>query len=97
MSIVRDGCARWLSYGMAVSRHFYHAGNNARRPPIGSKRPLPEERTLDRVPTFEADAGLTRKTRKAIDVFLKTSRAQHWIQHDFTASAALKKGPAFYD
>jgi len=52
---------------------------------------------LDRVPTFEADAGLTRKTRKAIDVFLKTSRAQQWIQHDFTASAALKKGPAFYD
>jgi len=57
----------------------------------------PEERTLDRVPTFEADAGLTRKTRKAIDVFLKTSRAQLWIQHDFSASAALKKGPAFYD
>jgi len=36
----------------------------------------PEERTLDRVPTFEFYAGLTRKTRKAIDAFLKTSRAQ---------------------
>jgi N-acyl homoserine lactone hydrolase len=57
----------------------------------------PEERTLDRVPTFEADSGQTRRTRTAIDTFLKNSRAQLWIQHDFTASAGLKKGPAFYD
>ena len=57
----------------------------------------PEERTLDRVPTFEADPGQTRRTRMAIVTFLKNSRAQLWIQHDFTASAALKKGPAFYD
>jgi len=57
----------------------------------------PEERTLDRVPTFEADPGQTRRTRTAIVTFLKNSRAQLWIQHDFTASAALKKGPAFYD
>ena len=57
----------------------------------------PEERTLDRVPTFEADPGQTRRTRTAIDTFLKNSRAQLWIQHDFSASAALKKAPAFYD
>jgi N-acyl homoserine lactone hydrolase len=57
----------------------------------------PEERTLDRVPTFDADPGQTRRTRTAIETFLKNSRAQLWIQHDFTASAALKKGPAFYD
>ncbi len=57
----------------------------------------PEERTLDRVPTFEFDPGQTRRTRSAIDAFLKKSRAQLWIQHDFMANAALKKGPAFYD
>jgi N-acyl homoserine lactone hydrolase len=57
----------------------------------------PEERTLDRVPTFEVDPGQTRRTRTAIDAFLKTNRAQLWIQHDFIANAALKKGPAFYE
>jgi glyoxylase-like metal-dependent hydrolase (beta-lactamase superfamily II) len=57
----------------------------------------PEERTLDRVPAFDVDPAQTRRTRTAIDAFLKKSRAQLWIQHDFTASAALKKGPAFYD
>src|SRR5712672_509172 len=58
---------------------------------------FPEERTLDRVPTFDVDAALTRRTRTAIDAFLKKSRAQLWIQHDFAANAALKKGPASYD
>ena len=57
----------------------------------------PEELTLDRVPAFEVDAGQTRRTRTAIDAFLKKSGARLWIQHDFTANAALKKGPAFYD
>jgi N-acyl homoserine lactone hydrolase len=57
----------------------------------------PEERTLDRVPTFEVDPGQTRRTRTALDAFLKNNRGQLWIQHDFTANAALKKGPAFYD
>jgi glyoxylase-like metal-dependent hydrolase (beta-lactamase superfamily II) len=57
----------------------------------------PEERTLDRVPIFDVDPGQTRRTRTAIDAFLRRSRAQLWIQHDFIANAALKKGPAFYD
>jgi glyoxylase-like metal-dependent hydrolase (beta-lactamase superfamily II) len=57
----------------------------------------PEERTLDRVPTFEFNAEQTRRTRRAIDAFLKTSGAQLWIQHDFAANARLKKGPAFYE
>jgi len=57
----------------------------------------PEEVRLDRVPTFEVDAAQTRRTRAAIDAFLKKSRAQLWIQHDIKANAALKKGPAFYE
>ena len=57
----------------------------------------PEERTLDRVPTFDADPAQNRKARAAIDAFVKSNRAQLWIQHDFKGNAALKKGPAFYD
>jgi N-acyl homoserine lactone hydrolase len=57
----------------------------------------PEERTLDRVPTFDADPAQNRKARATIDTFVKNNRAQLWIQHDFKANAALKKGPAFYD
>ena len=57
----------------------------------------PEERTLDRVPAFDVDPAQTRRTRTATDAFLKKNRGQLWIQHDFAANAALKKGPAFYD
>lgn len=57
----------------------------------------PEERTLDRVPTFDVDPALTRRTRTAIEAFLKKSRAQLWIQHDLRGNAALKKGPALSD
>jgi len=57
----------------------------------------PEERTLDRVPTFDVDAAQTRRTRQALDEFLKKIGARLWIQHDLKGSATLKKGPAFYD
>jgi glyoxylase-like metal-dependent hydrolase (beta-lactamase superfamily II) len=57
----------------------------------------PEERVLDRVPVFDVNPDQTRRTRTAIEAFLKKSGAQLWIQHDFTANAALKKGPSFYD
>jgi glyoxylase-like metal-dependent hydrolase (beta-lactamase superfamily II) len=57
----------------------------------------PEEVTLDRVPTFEVDASETRRTRAAIEVFLKKNRAHLWMQHGFAENAARKKGPAFYE
>jgi glyoxylase-like metal-dependent hydrolase (beta-lactamase superfamily II) len=57
----------------------------------------PEERALDRVPTFEFNAEQTRATRVAIDAFLKKTGAQLWIQHDFNANAKLKKSPGYYD
>jgi glyoxylase-like metal-dependent hydrolase (beta-lactamase superfamily II) len=58
---------------------------------------LPEERTLDRVPTFDFDAAMTRATRVKVEQFLKDSGAQMWIQHDPPTYAALKKAPEFYD
>jgi N-acyl homoserine lactone hydrolase len=57
----------------------------------------PEERTLDRVPTFEFNQEQTRATRVAMEAFLKKAGAQLWIQHDFTANAKLKKAPEYYD
>ena len=58
---------------------------------------LPEERALDRVPTFDFDAAMTRATRVRVEQFLKESGAQMWIQHDPPTYAALKKAPAYYD
>jgi N-acyl homoserine lactone hydrolase len=58
---------------------------------------LPEERSLDRVPTFDFDAAMTRATRAKVEQFLKDSGAQMWIQHDPVTYAGLKKAPEFYD
>jgi N-acyl homoserine lactone hydrolase len=57
----------------------------------------PEERTLGRVPTFEADQAQTAAARAGVDAFLTRRSAQLWIQHDFAAHAALRKAPAYYD
>jgi N-acyl homoserine lactone hydrolase len=57
----------------------------------------PEERTLNRVPTFDFNQDLTRASRVATDAFLKKTGAQLWIQHDFFGNAKLKKSPAYYD
>jgi glyoxylase-like metal-dependent hydrolase (beta-lactamase superfamily II) len=58
---------------------------------------FPEEKTLDRVPTFDADAAMTRATRKKTDEFLKRTDAKMWIQHDGATYAPLKKAPQFYN
>jgi len=58
---------------------------------------LPEERTLDRVPTFEFDAAMTRATRVNTEAFLKETGAQMWIQHDPPTNAKIRKAPEFYE
>jgi N-acyl homoserine lactone hydrolase len=58
---------------------------------------LPEERTLDRVPTFDFDAALTRQTRVKTEKFLHQTSATMWIQHDPPTYARLKKSPQDYD
>jgi glyoxylase-like metal-dependent hydrolase (beta-lactamase superfamily II) len=57
----------------------------------------PEERTLNRLPTFEFDMEQTRQSREALEAFLEKTGARLWIQHDFTAMAKVRKAPAFYD
>jgi N-acyl homoserine lactone hydrolase len=57
----------------------------------------PEERTLNRLPVAEFDQDQTRRSREALEVFLKQTGAQLWIQHDLVAHAKLKKAPEYYD
>ena len=58
---------------------------------------LPEERTMNRFPTFEFDVPQSGKSRAAVDEFLKKSKAQMWIEHDLAANEKLKKSPGFYE
>jgi hypothetical protein len=57
----------------------------------------PEERTLDRVPSFDTDRDTTRKSRKAIDGFVKEKGAQLWIEHDSALYAILAKPPQYIE
>jgi N-acyl homoserine lactone hydrolase len=57
----------------------------------------PEERKFNRIPTTEFDAAQTATSRAEVEAFLKKSGAQLWIQHDFTATAKLKRSPDYYD
>ena len=56
----------------------------------------PQERTMNRLPTFEFNEEQTRGARKAVEEFLARTKAQLWIQHDFNAHAKLKKAPEYY-
>jgi N-acyl homoserine lactone hydrolase len=57
----------------------------------------PEERTLNRLPVADFDQEQTRRSREALEVFLKQAAAQLWIQHDLMAHAKLKKAPDYYE
>ena len=57
----------------------------------------PEQRLLDRVPTYEFNMEQTRASRLEIDFYLKKMNAELWIQHDFGANLKLKKAPEYYE
>jgi len=57
----------------------------------------PEDRTLNRLPVSEFNKEQTAASRAELEVFLKKTGAQLWIQHDFLGNAKLKKAPAFYE
>jgi glyoxylase-like metal-dependent hydrolase (beta-lactamase superfamily II) len=57
----------------------------------------PEERTLNRLPVAEFNKDQTAASRADMEVFLKKTGAQLWIQHDFLGNAKLKKSPDFYE
>ena len=57
----------------------------------------PEERTMNRFPSFEFNKEQSAASRANIDAFLKKTKAQMWISHDAATNATLKKAPAYYD
>ena len=57
----------------------------------------PEERKLNRVPTFEFDKKQSLASRAMIEAYVKKTGTQLWIEHDFAANSKLKKAPKYYD
>jgi len=57
----------------------------------------PQERTMNRYPTFEFNEEQTRTSRAGVEAFMMRTGARLWIQHDLTAHAKLNKAPQFYD
>jgi len=57
----------------------------------------PEERSLNRIPTFDTDREQTRKSRQSLEDFVKQSGSQLWIQHDSALYAKLNKAPQYID
>ncbi len=57
----------------------------------------PEERSLHRVPTFDADPKQTAASRTALDAFMQKAGAKLWIQHDLAAHSKLNKAPQYYE
>src|SRR5689334_21363245 len=51
----------------------------------------PEERTMNRFPSFEFSKEQSAKSRADMEVFLKKTGAQMWIEHDAATNATLKK------
>jgi len=58
---------------------------------------FPEEQTMNRFPGFEFNKEQSAKARADIDVFLKKTKAQMWIEHDAATNAKLKKAPEYYE
>jgi N-acyl homoserine lactone hydrolase len=57
----------------------------------------PEERKLNRVPTFEYNKEQSLASRAMLEDYCKKTKTQMWIEHDYVANSKLKKSPKFYD
>jgi len=57
----------------------------------------PEERKLNRIPTFEFNKDESLASRAMIEEYVKRTNTQLWIEHDFVANSKLKKSPQYYD
>ena len=57
----------------------------------------PEERGTKKTPSFEFNAAQSLASRAMIEAFLKSTKAQMWIEHDAATFATVKKSPAFYE
>ena len=72
----------------------------AKRGPIvlaGDLYHYPEERTTGKTPSFEFNAAQSKVSRNRIEIFLKQTGAQLWIEHDIATHANLPKSPKYID
>jgi len=58
----------------------------------------PQERAFNRAPPDnEFNVEQSAASRRRIEEYLKATKTELWIEHDFNANAKLKKAPAYYD
>jgi N-acyl homoserine lactone hydrolase len=58
----------------------------------------PQERGFNRAPPDnEFSVEQSAASRRRIEEYLKTTKTQLWIEHDYNAYAKLKKAPSYYD
>jgi N-acyl homoserine lactone hydrolase len=57
----------------------------------------PEERSLNRLPTFDVSEAQTASSRADVEEFLSRKHAQLWIQHDLAHHRTLRLAPRYYD
>jgi N-acyl homoserine lactone hydrolase len=57
----------------------------------------PEERKLNRIPTFEYNKEQSLDSRAMIEDYVKKTGTQLWIEHDYVENSKLKKSPQYYD
>src|SRR6188768_746810 len=72
----------------------------AKRGPIvlaGDLYHYPEERTTGKTPSFEFNAAQSKVSRNRIEIFLKQTGAQLWIEHDIATHANLPKSPKYVE
>ena len=72
----------------------------AKRGPIvlaGDLYHYPEERTTGKTPSFEFNAAQSKVSRNRIEIFLRQTGAQLWIEHDIATHANLPKAPRFVE
>jgi len=64
---------------------------------VGDLYHYPEEKTLNRFPTFEFNKEQSAVARKTIDDFIKKTKSQMWIEHDLATFQKLKHAPAYME
>ena len=72
----------------------------AKRGPIvlaGDLYHYPEERATGKTPSFEFNAAESKISRNRIEIFLKQTGAQLWIEHDIATHANLPKAPKYVE
>jgi glyoxylase-like metal-dependent hydrolase (beta-lactamase superfamily II) len=72
----------------------------AKRGPIvlaGDLYHYPEERTTGKTPSFEFNAAQSKVSRNRIEIFLRQTGAQLWIEHDIATHANLPKSPKYVE